>query len=109
MAITQKLNFTRPQLRMFAQVFKAARAAKELTQLQVARAAFEYEVSHCKVSRIERTAMPKVDAYCINQMAKVLDVDRNVIRAIDPHFDDRLRVIEAASRRGFWTHAAAVR
>lgn len=107
MAISRQLNFSKPQLRAFARLFRQARRDAGLTQLQVATAAFDYHRSHCKVSRIERCAMPKVDAYCIDRMAAVLGVPRSVLRDIDPRFKERLDVVLAASRRGFWRYRAA--
>ena len=102
MAIVQKLIFTKPQLKKFARVFRQARLAARLTQLQVAQAAFDYEVSHCKVSRIERAVMPKVDAHCLERMASVLGVPRKTLTAIDPKFNARAAVVRAATRKGFW-------
>lgn len=106
MAITNKLQFTKPQLRQFAQLFRQARLKLGLTQLQVAQAAFEYQVSHCKVSRVERCAMLKVDAYAILRMAQVLGVPKAVLSRIDPVFKRRLNVVLTASAQGFWAHTA---
>lgn len=102
MAITQKLNFTKKQLKAYARLFKTARINAGLTQLQVAQRAFGYQVSHCKVSRIERVAMPKVDAHCLEAMAKVLGVPAAQLQAVDPAFKDRAVVVREATRRGFW-------
>lgn len=102
MAITQKLNFTKKQLKAFANLFKQARLDAGLTQLQVAQRAFGYQVSHCKVSRIERMCMTKVDAHCLEAMAKVLSVSPTALTAIDPSFKDRAVVVREATRRGFW-------
>lgn len=106
MAITNELEFTKKQLIQFARLFKQARLAMGLTQLQVAKAAFDYSVSHCKVSRVERTAMPKVDAHAIAQIAAVLQVPYKAILAIDPKFKSRWDVAQLASARGFWNYSA---
>jgi len=102
MAITTNLNFTRSQLKRFAQLFRAARLKAGLTQLQVAKQAFGYTVSHCKVSRVERAVMPKVDAHCLEAMATVLEVPPQTLLKIDPKFRDRAVVFREATRRGFW-------
>lgn len=106
MAISKKLNFKRAQLRKFARLLKAARLARNMTQLQVAQAAFGYEVSHCKVSRVERCAMPLVDAHCLEAMATVLGVDLDQMSTIDPKFKSRAVVVREATRRGFWSPKA---
>lgn len=108
MAFTDKLQFTPAQLREFAQVFQIARLAAGKTQLEVARQAFRYKKSHCKVSRVERCAMPKVDAHCLQLMARVLNVPMPVLEAIDPQFKDRIAVARMATRRGFWDREAAL-
>lgn len=108
MAITQKINFTKPQLRKFAKLFRAARIQASMTQLEVAQAAFQYQVSHCKVSRVERAAMPKVDAHCLERMADVLAIPRSSLVAIDPKFNSRAVVARTATRRGFWDVPAAL-
>lgn len=102
MAITQKLNFKKHQLRAFALLFRSARLGRDRTQLQVATDAFGYDISHCKVSRIERAAMPKVDAHCLERLAVALDVPKDELIAIDPQFADRAVIARAATRRGFW-------
>lgn len=102
MAITQHLNFTRPQLKAFAKVFRQARIQALKTQLEVAQAAFDYQISHCKVSRIERAAMPKVDAHCLERMASVLDVPLATLVRIDPLFTGRADVARRATAQGFW-------
>lgn len=102
MAIVKSLGFTRRQLRSFARVIRSARQASGLTQLEVANAAFEYHRSHCKVSRIERGAMPRVDAHCIERVAAVLNVPRRTLRSIDPRFDQRAAVFRQATEQGFW-------
>lgn len=107
MAITTRLQFTKPQLKAFANLFKNARHAAELSQLEVARRAFQYTVSHCKVSRIERAAMPKVDAHCLELMAHALGVPRHELLKIDPRFNARACVAREATRRGFWDAQAA--
>jgi transcriptional regulator with XRE-family HTH domain len=106
MAITNELEFTKKQLIQFARIFKQARLALGLTQLQVAQAAFDYSISHCKVSRVERTAMPKVDAHAIAQIASVLQVPYITILEIDPKFKARWEVAQVASDRGFWQYSA---
>ena len=106
MAITNSLNFTRRQLKAFARTFKAARLYLGMTQLEVAQAAFNYKKSHCKVSRVERCAMPKVDAFAIERMAKVLGVPKVALTTIDPKFAARVTVAKAASNKGFWEHTA---
>lgn len=106
MAISKNINFTKPQLKAFAKTFKAARLQAGLTQLQVAQRAFDYQVSHCKVSRIERAVMTKVDAHCLEAMARVLNVPASKLCAIDPMFKDRAVVIREATRRGFWNPKA---
>lgn len=110
MAVTDKLNFKKTQLKKFARMLRAARLKAGLTQLQVAQKAFGYEVSHCKVSRVERVAMPKVDAHCIEAMAHVLDVPGSELMEVDPRFKDRAVIVREATRRGFWrTDALNVR
>lgn len=108
MAFTDKLHFTPAQLRDFAQVFQIARLAAGMTQMQVARQAFRYKKSHCKVSRVERCAMPKVDAHCLQLMARVLKVPMSVLEGIDPQFKHRVAVARAATRHGFWDRGAAL-
>jgi transcriptional regulator with XRE-family HTH domain len=108
MAFTDKLPFSNAQLEAFAQLFLSARLAADLTQMQVARRAFRYRKSHCKVSRIERGYMPKVDAHCLQLVAKVLDVPMSELLRIDPKFKDRVAVARAATRHGFWTPRAAM-
>lgn len=102
MAITQKLNFTKSQLKQFGRLFKAARIKAKMTQLEVATKAFGYTISHCKVSRVERAAMPKVDAHALEAMAKVLHMPLAELLKIDPRFRDRAVVVREATRRGFW-------
>jgi transcriptional regulator with XRE-family HTH domain len=106
MAITNELLFKKPHLVKFSRLFRAARLQQGLTQLQVANKAFEYAISHCKVSRIERCAMPKVDAYAISRMAKVLGVSNAALKRIDPKFKARLTVAVTASDKGFWPYVA---
>ncbi len=106
MSVTKNLNFTKRQLRQFAHVFKSARVAAGLTQLSVAHAAFDYEISHCKVSRVERAKMRLVDAHCLERMAYSLSVPREVLLAIDPRFNERAAVIRAATNRHFWAQTA---
>ena len=106
MAITKNLNFTQRQLKAFAKVFRAARVNARMTQLQVATKAFGYEVSHCKVSRVERAVMSKVDAHCLESLASVLAVPAGVLHKIDPMFKDRAVVVREATRRGFWSPSA---
>lgn len=108
MSIALSLKFSATQLSQFAGVFKSAREAAGLTQMEVARKAFRYQVSHCKVSRVERCAMPHVDAHALELMAKVLHVPRSVLEAIDPFFSAKLRVIREATRSGLWRHRAAL-
>lgn len=102
MAVTDNLQFNRRQLKKFAALFYRARKQASLTQLQVAQRAFGYEVSHCKVSRVERAVMRKVDAHCLEAMATVLGVPREALLDIDPRFKDRAVVVREATRRGFW-------
>jgi hypothetical protein len=102
MSIAQRLNFTKPQLHAFARLFRKARVEAQMTQLQVAQAAFEYKISHCKVSRVERAAMPQVDAHCLERMASVLSIPRGELVAIDPKFQARAFVTRTATRQGFW-------
>ncbi len=106
MAISNNLNFTKRQLKAFACLFRQARLASGLTQLQVADQAFGYKVSHCKVSRVERAAMPKVDAHCLEAMASVLSIPSNALLKVDPRFKARAVIARAATRRGFWNPAA---
>ena len=106
MAITNNLNFTKPQLKAFARVFRAARKAAGLTQLEVADKAFGYKISHCKVSRVERAVMRKVDAHCLERMAVALDVPTDTLLEIDPNFRHRAVVAREATRRGFWARTA---
>lgn len=106
MAITKNLDFRKRQLRQFARVFRTARIAAGKTQLQVAQEAFGYDISHCKVSRVERAAMAKVDAHCLEAMASVLDIPTKTLSAIDPKFKDRAVVVREATRRGFWSPSA---
>ena len=108
MSVARSLQFTHAQLEQFARLFKTAREAAGLTQLEVARRAFRYEVSHCKVSRVERCAMPLVDAYALDLMAQTLDIPRSMLEAIDPFFTAKLRVIREATRSGLWRHRAAL-
>lgn len=77
-----------------------------LTQLEVANAAFGYEISHCKVSRIERMQMPLVDAHCIDRLARALRVPRAELVAIDPKFAGRAAVAHLATTKGLWQHPA---
>ena len=102
MSIVQNLSFTKPQLRAFAVLFRRRRLAAKMTQLQVAQAAFEYRVSHCKVSRVERVKMPKVDAHCLERMATVLKIEDAELLAIDPKFLSRAQVARTATEKGFW-------
>ncbi len=106
MAITSNLNFNRRQLKAFAKLFRQARVRAGLTQLQVATKAFGYEVSHCKVSRVERAVMPKVDAHALESMASVLAVPPKALTKIDPLFKDRAVIAREATRRGFWNPTA---
>lgn len=106
MAITEKLKFNKAQLARFAKLFKAARIKRGLTQLEVATAAFGYTKSHCKISRIERAAMAKVDAHCLERVAAVLGVPRRALSAVDVAFKDRAVVAREATRRGFWSKTA---
>ncbi len=108
MAFTDKLPFTPAQLQAFADLFLNARLAQDLTQLQVARRAFRYRKSHCKVSRIERCAMPKVDAHCLQLVARVLGVPMQQLQAIDPKFKSRVTIARLATRLGFWDRRAAM-
>jgi transcriptional regulator with XRE-family HTH domain len=101
-AISNKINFNKPQLRRFAKLFRQARLSAGLTQLAVATLAFGYRVSHCKVSRVERCAMLKVDAHALEAMAQVLGLPTSKLLAIDPKFKDRAVVVREATRRGFW-------
>lgn len=102
MSIARNLQFTKPQLKKFARLFRNAREKARMTQLEVAQAAFEYQISHCKVSRIERAAMPRVDAHCLALMADVLKISRKQLAAIDPKFDSRATVARTATREGLW-------
>ena len=106
MAYTDKLNFTSKQIRAFSDVFLVARLAAGMTQLEVANQAFRYRKSHCKVSRVERGVMRKVDAHCLELMAGVLRVPQAILENIDPHFRDRAAVARDATRRGFWDRTA---
>lgn len=106
MAVTDKLNFKQSQLKKFARLLRQARLTAGLTQLQVAKQAFGYEVSHCKVSRVERAIMRKVDAHCIEAMAHVLDVPSTSLLEVDPQFKDRAVIVREATRRGFWRKGA---
>lgn len=106
MAITNNLNFTKQQLKSFARLFRQARVASGLTQLQVADQAFGYKVSHCKVSRVERAVMPKVDAHCLESMASVLNIPSNELLKVDPRFKSRAVIAREATRRGFWNPVA---
>lgn len=108
MSVTKNLNFKKRQLAEFARVFRAARLASGKSQLQVAREAFGYEISHCKVSRVERAVMAKVDAHCLEAMAAVLSIPTATLKAIDPQFKDRAVVVREATRRGFWSPRARV-
>lgn len=108
MSITQKINFTKPQLKKFARLFRQARLKAQMTQLEVAQAAFQYSISHCKVSRVERAAMPKVDAHCLERMAEVLAIPRSQLLAIDPKFNSRAVVVRTATRKGFWDVPASL-
>ena len=106
MSITNNLNFTKRQLKAFARIFRAARLTAGKTQMQVANEAFGYEISHCKVSRVERAAMLKVDAHCLEAMATVLAIPSATLHGVDPHFRDRAVVVREATRRGFWCAGA---
>lgn len=106
MAIVQKLTFNKTQLKRFAKLFRAARLQAGLTQLEVAKQAFGYEVSHCKVSRIERAAMPTVDAHCLSRMATVLKVPRAALNAVDNRYPAKASVTRLATDKGFWTARA---
>jgi transcriptional regulator with XRE-family HTH domain len=102
MSIAQNLSFTKPQLEKFAKLFRQARKDARMTQLEVAQAAFDYKVSHCKVSRVERAAMPCVDAHCLELMADVLEIPRKKLLEIDPKFQARAVVARVATRKGLW-------
>lgn len=106
MAISKNLNFKKSQLKKFGKLLRAARLRAGLSQLDVARKAFGYEISHCKVSRVERAAMAKADAHCIEAMAHVVGVSRRDLLAVDPRFKDRAVVVREATRRGFWRPGA---
>jgi transcriptional regulator with XRE-family HTH domain len=106
MAIVNKLKFTKKQLKGFAKLFYNARVSAKLTQLQVAQEAFSYKVSHCKVSRIERVAMPKVDATAIARMAQVFGIPQSMLEVIDKDFVARVAVTQTASKKGFWAYPA---
>jgi hypothetical protein len=108
MAITNNLNFTKRQLKAFARIFRAARLVAGKSQMQVAHEAFGYDISHCKVSRVERAVMTKVDAHCLEAMATVLAIPASTLRGVDPQFNDRAIVVREATRRGFWSPAARV-
>lgn len=105
MAVTKKLNFNKRQLAQFARLLRAARLEAKLSQMAVANLAFEYKISHCKVSRVERAAMPLVDAVCIERMAHVLGVPRDKLVRIDPRFSARTTVIQVATNE-FWRQQA---
>ena len=107
MAITNELEFTPKQLVQFARLFKATRLKLGLSQLDVARMAFDYAVSHCKVSRVERCVMPRVDAYAVSRLAAALGLELEQIEEIDPKFKSRWEVTQLASEKGFWRYAAA--
>jgi transcriptional regulator with XRE-family HTH domain len=100
------LRFTRRQRRAFAHIFRAARAAQGLTQLEVARAAFGYRRSHCKVSRVERAVMAKVDAVCVSRLAQALRVPRTRLEQVDETFGAKLRVAKLATKEGLWPYRA---
>lgn len=106
MAITKNLNFTKTQLVKFGALFKAARLAAGKSQMAVARAAFGYTVSHCKVSRVERAVMLKVDAHCLERIAVALTVSKSQLLSIDKKFSDRAVIAREATRRGFWAAGA---
>ena len=106
MSITNNLNFTAKQLKRFAVLFKQARATAKRSQISVATEAFGYTKSHCKVSRVERGVMRRVDAHCLERMAVVLGVPSALLTAIDPRFNARAVIARAATRRGFWLAGA---
>lgn len=107
MPIAKTLLFTRRQRSEFGKLFREARVASGLTQLDVARKAFDYNRSHCKVSRVERSVMPNVDAYAIERIANALGIPRIALEAIDPKFSGRAAIAKVANAQGFWTHAVA--
>lgn len=106
MAINKKLGFNKRQLKCFAIVLRKARLSAGLSQMKVATLAFDYSVSHCKVSRVERCAMKQVDAYAIGRIADVLKVPVQVLTKIDPMFSARRRVATLAGQQGFWNYPA---
>lgn len=106
MTISKSMQFTKRQRARFAAVLKEARLSKGVSQLYVARGAFQYAISHCKVSRIERCAMRLVDAYAIARIAEVLEVPEDTLKQIDPKFPSRLKVAEVATTEGFWPYKA---
>ena len=108
MAIVNRLLFTQKQLKGFAKLFYTARISAGLTQLQVAQQAFHYRVSHCKVSRIERAVMSKVDALAIERMAHAFGIPVSALETIDPEFKARMSVTQAATNKGFWNYPAAM-
>ena len=107
MPIAKSFLFTQRQRAAFARLFRVARAECGLSQLAVAQQAFDYKRSHCKVSRVERGVMKHVDAFAIDQIARVLGVPRLALEAVDPQFSNRVEVARVASAKGFWTHAVA--
>lgn len=106
MAIVDQLVFSKKQLKEFAQLLFNARKAAKMSQMEVARQAFGYEVSHCKVSRIERAVMPKVDAVAIHNIAEVFGIPMAALAAIAPKFPAQVAVMKTATAKGLWDHPA---
>lgn len=106
MAIYTRFKFSNRKLERFARLIKSHRQSAGMSQLKLAQEAFGYAISHCKVSRIERCAMPLVDAYAIAQMARVLRIPPAKVLAIDSKFFSRYKVALLATEEGFWTYRA---
>lgn len=106
MGILLSQLYSRGQRQRFGKLLRFARETAKLSQLAVAQMTFNYEVSHCKVSRIERGVMRHVDALALAGMANTLGLPLESLEAIDPKFLARLDLAQKATNSGFWTHKA---
>jgi len=68
------LALNEQQLKDIGQKLRVARERKNLSQLEVAKKAFNMEVSHCKVSRLERGTTRQPSRQQIAAVARVLRV-----------------------------------
>lgn len=104
--LQQTFRFTRNERVAFGRLLSKRRKELGLSQLEVARRAFQYQISHCKVSRVERAVMRMVDPFAIQRIAEVLGIEMKALKNVDPQFEERLALAETANQFGFWNMKA---